>query len=314
MNRSILISALLVVGLAALDAQEPAPSNPYEGVSTPPAQDATTTATTPKAKPRAGHPVTPSQVPDQEQAPESAQVLPDAATSSASAADPDSGIVRPPEGTLTPEHPALAERPYAADPDGDIVHPRPPGPGELGEGTTLRVKLLDRLSTANSEKGEAFHSRVSTDVLSDGQILIPAGAEIDGHVVEVSSGRPGGHGTMRLRPETVILPNGTRFQLHADLSGTPGSKTKVGTEGTVRPNSRLKRDGIEYAGAVGAGAVTGAIVAGPAGALTGGLIGAGVVTVHLLVSHPQATLEPGTTLLFTLSEPLSMVQAGSIGN
>jgi hypothetical protein len=77
----------------------------------------------------------------------------------------------------------------------------------------------------------------------------------------------------------------------------------------VLPESRLKRDGIEYGGAVGAGATTGAIMAVPAGALTGGLIGAGVVTAHLLVSHPQATLESGTTLEFTLSEPLQMSPA-----
>jgi len=36
-----------------------------------------------------------------------------------------------------------------------------------------------------------------------------------------------------------------------------------------------------------------------------------VVTAHLLVSHPQATLEPGTTLEFTLSEPLQMSPAGA---
>jgi hypothetical protein len=146
-------------------------------------------------------------------------------------------------------------------------------------------------------------------VLQGDNVLIPAGTEIDGLVAEVSSGHLGGRGSMRLRPETMILPNGARYQLHADLSGTLGSRTKVGSEGAVLPDSRLKRDGIEYGGAVGAGATTGAIVAGPAGALTGGLIGAGVVTAHLLVSHPQATLEPGTTLEFTLSEPLQITPA-----
>jgi multisubunit Na+/H+ antiporter MnhB subunit len=55
--------------------------------------------------------------------------------------------------------------------------------------------------------------------------------------------------------------------------------------------------------------VTGAILGGPGGALAGGLIGAGVITVHLLVDHPQATLEDGTVLLFTLSEPLNLVPA-----
>ena len=73
------------------------------------------------------------------------------------------------------------------------------------------------------------------------------------------------------------------------------------------PISRIKRDGIEYGGAVGAGAITGAVLGGPAGALAGTIIGAGAVTAHLLVSHPQATLEPGTVLLFTLTQPLNLV-------
>jgi hypothetical protein len=51
------------------------------------------------------------------------------------------------------------------------------------------------------------------------------------------------------------------------------------------------------------------VLGGPAGALAGTIIGAGVVTAHLLVSHPQATLEPGTVLLFTLTEPLNLVAA-----
>jgi hypothetical protein len=118
---------------------------------------------------------------------------------------------------------------------------------------------------------------------------------------------------MRLRPETVILPDGRRYQLHADLTATPGAKSKVGSEGTILPASRLKRDGIEYGGAVGAGATTGVILGGPVGAVTGGLIGAGVVTAHLLISHPQATLESGTVLVLTLSEPLQMSPEGPNG-
>jgi len=114
---------------------------------------------------------------------------------------------------------------------------------------------------------------------------------------------------MLLRPETVILPDGSRFRLYAATTGTPGSRTRVGSEGTITPGSRLKKDGIEYGGAVGAGAITGAIVAGPVGALAGTLIGAGAITVHLLVDHPQATLEEGTVLLFSLTEPLNLAPA-----
>ena len=74
----------------------------------------------------------------------------------------------------------------------------------------------------------------------------------------------------------------------------------------------MRRDEIEYGGTVGAGVVTGAIVGGPVGAVTGGLIGAGAITVHLMVNHPQATLEAGAPLLFTLTEPLDMIPAENV--
>ena len=209
---------------------------------------------------------------------------------------------------------ALPDPTFAADPDGDIVHARVRRPGEILEGTTIRVRLLQRLSTVSSEKGEAFHTMVASDVMQNGRVVIPSGAEIDGQVIRVSSGHVGGHGSMRLAPETVTMPDGTRYRLHAEVTSTPGSGTRVGEEGNITPGSRLKRDGIEYGGAVGAGLVTGAILGGPAGAAAGGLIGAGVITVHLLVSHPQATLERGTNMLLTLTEPLDLVPARPSGN
>jgi hypothetical protein len=203
----------------------------------------------------------------------------------------------------------LNQRAAMDDPDGDIVHPAPPPPGTLGYGATIRVRLLDRLSTTESRDGEPFHTRVTSDVYQNDQVLIPAGSEIDGKVMHVSTGRIGGHGSMVLHPETLILPNGTQFKMYSQLSDTPGSNTRVGSEGMVAPGSRMKRDGIEYGGATGAGVITGAVVGGPVGALAGGLIGAGAVTVHLLMDHPQAKLDEGASLVFTLTEPLDLVSA-----
>jgi hypothetical protein len=210
--------------------------------------------------------------------------------------------------------PRLNQRPANYDPDGDIVHPDPLGPGQIEAGTMIRVRLLDNISTAYTVNGDSFRSRVASDVIQNGHVLIPAGAEIDGHVANVSTGSVGGHGSMNLRPETVILPDGSRFRLYARLSATPGSKTVVGREGTVEAGSRTKRDAIEYAGAAGTGAIAGAVIGGPVGALAGTLVGAGVVTVHLMVSHPQATLDIGTPVVFTLSERLTLTPVAGNGN
>jgi len=224
----------------------------------------------------------------------------------------DDGIVQVAPDTSAA--PALNQRPFASDPDGDIVHPAPLPPGTLGEGALIRVRLMDRLSTAMSQSGDEFRTRVVSDVMQDGQVLIPAGAEIDGKVATVSSGHFAGHGSMRLQPEVVILADGSRYHLFAQTTGAPGSNDRVGGEGDVTPGSRMKKVGIEYGAATGAGVVTGAIVGGPGGALAGGIIGASVITVHLLMDHPQATLDNGAVLLFTLNEPLHLVPVAQTGN
>jgi hypothetical protein len=204
----------------------------------------------------------------------------------------------------------LNTRAAIVDPDGDMVHVAPARPGELLSGATIRVRLMERLSSAQIDKGQPFHGQVASDVLQDGKVLIPAGSNIEGKVTNVSTGHFGGHGSFRLRPEAVILPDGTRYELHAYTTGTPGSKARVGDEGDINPGSRAKKDGVEYGAVVGTGAVTGAVLGGPVGALTGSLIGAGMVTTHILVDHPQATLEPGAVLLFTLTEPMNLYAPG----
>jgi hypothetical protein len=319
MHRTIPVLALLVAAAAALHAQQP---NPYQGTSNPPPDDTIETTTTPPPKPPAGKPLVapaPAQAPApaeaQAQPQDQAQPLPSSpgpAAYAPPAAGTDGDVIQ--NTAPAPAPPSLAQRAYASDPDGDIVHPMPLGPGQLGEGTLIRVKLLDRLSTTDTEKGQPFRSQVASDVFQGNSIVIPAGSEIDGRVVEVSSGHLGGHGSMRLRPDVVILPDGTRCQLRAQVTATPGSHTRVGSEGTINAGSRMHRDEIEYGTVVTGGVITGAFLGGPVGALAGGAVGAGVVTTHLLVSHPQATLEPGSVIDFTLTDTLSLTPGVVPGN
>jgi len=290
MNRPLLACAFLALACAALCAQQPSSQpGPYSGQSAPPPDDTIETSepqvAQPLPKPPAGKPM---------------NVQPAAPSNPIPATD--AGIVQPGQSSLGSR--------YTGDPDGDIVHPEPWPPGVIGEGTTIRVHLLDQLSTRDSVRGDQFRSRVASDVIEGGQVLIPTGAEIDGTVVAASHGdHLGSHGTMRLRPETVILADGSRFRLQAYVAGTAGAHARVDREGTIGAETRIKRDGIEMGAGVGAGAITGAILGGPAGALAGTIIGAGTVTTHLLMSHPQATLEPGTVLFFTLTQPLNLVSA-----
>ncbi len=318
MNRPLLVLALFAAATAALVAQEASPSSPYAGVSTPPPDDTIITdAQEAPAKPPAGHPL---EAQPAAQTPQTMGVQPAAMTPTqpapaygAMVTGTDDGIVQVAPSTPGTVRPALSNRPYVPDPDGDIVHLQPLGPGELREGTMIRVRLLNGLSSTMTQQGEPFRSRVATDVIEGGVVVIPAGAEISGRVVDVSAGHFAGHGTMLLKPDTVTLANGESFTLHAMVMGAPGTHTRVSGEGEIGPDSRKKRAGIEYGGAVGAGVIAGAYLGGPVGALAGGVVGAAVVTTHLLVSHPQARLEEGDVLMLTLTEQTRLVPAGARG-
>jgi hypothetical protein len=333
MKRTFFVCALLAAATAAMGAQQASQPSTYEGTSSPPPDDTISTPapeTMPDAKPSPSHPMVtqPAAPPGQRSLDGSLYTVPSdqgpaneappasrapAYEATANLADgTDDGIVQvAPDASARP---GLNERMAASDPDGDIVHPAPLPPGTLGEGAVIRVRLMDGLSSSMNQSGDPFRTRVVSDVMQDGRVLIPAGAEIDGKIDSISSGHFAGHGSMRLQPEFVILADGSRFHLYAQTTGAPGSNDRVGGEGDVSPGSRLKKAGIEYGAATGAGVITGAIVGGPGGALAGGIIGASVITVHLLVDHPQATLDNGAVLLFTLNEPLHLVPAAQTGN
>lgn len=307
MKRTIFLCALPLACAAAMAGQQ---SNPYEGTSNPPPDDTITTPVPQAApKPSPAHRVT-AQPASAAQAQADAAPQPTSVDPNANYPAPgdldgtDGGIVQvaPEAGT----QPGLNQRAAMADPDGDIVHPAPLPPGTLREGATIRARLLERLSTAYNQDGDAFRAKVASDVFQGNDVLIPVGAEIDGKIVHVSTGHLGGHGSMVLRPERVVLPDGSKFRLYAQVTGAPGARAHIGDEGAVTPGSRLKKDSIEYGGGAGVGAVAGASLGGPAGALAGTIVGASAVTVHLLMDHPQATLETGTVLLFTLTERLHL--------
>ena len=325
MKRSAFVCAFLALAAGVAVAQQ---SDPYQGVSHPPADD--TIVATPDvktAKPPAGHPyvaaqATPVQTRQAQQGPAQAVALPTPTQPPSNYADrvdgTDAGIVQVAGQTtqMTAAQPALAQRQwnYRDDPDGGIVHPPALGPGEMASGTMIRVRLLNDLSSSFSKAGEPFRARVASDVLAGGQVVIPAGAEIDGRVTEVSRGHFGGSGSMRLQPERVTLPDGSSYQLHAMVSSTPSTPNRVQGEGEIIPDPGIKRAGIEYGGAIGAGAVTGAYLGGPVGALVGGLVGAGAVTTHLLVSHPQVHLDEGSYMTLMLTHRMHLVAENQTGS
>jgi len=299
-------STLLLV--PASFAQQAAQS-PNQGVSNPPADDAIVVSQdepTPAAtaKPSPSVPATPAA---------SVPAAGSPATSPAASPvnNPDYGIVTSvspaSENASAPASGATLEtRPY--NPDADIVGYVPSPGNELAEGTNIRARLMETLSTKETNAGTAFKAQVATDVYKNGRIIIPAGSELRGRVVSVTQGHHfGSAATLRLRPDVIILPDGTAYHLYGQVVESKAPNTRTDNEGGIQPSSHLKKDAIEYGAGAGTGAIVGAKIAGVHGAVIGSLVGAGVITVHMLRQHPEiAEVPKGSIVTFSLTEPMGL--------
>lgn len=200
------------------------------------------------------------------------------------------------------------------DPDDGIVTYVPSKQGEIHEGTLMRVKLREELSTLTTQPGTKFTAEVTEPMMRDGQVVVPVGSIVEGRVTWVRGGkRIGGSAAIHMEPRTVTLPDGTQYVLRARVIDTNSwENTKVDEEGTITRSENTKRNLGVMGLTTGGGAAAGAMIGGPAGALVGAGVGAGVTTVLWLKQDRQAVLPKDLELTFSLTEPMSVTPASAV--
>ena len=133
----------------------------------------------------------------------------------------------------------------------------------------LRIRLDDTLTTADSQVGDPF----SATVVDEG---VYQGARVYGHIAEIEiSGRFKGRSSMMLRFDRLVMPDGRRAPISAEIVELyrANSNEKVDVEGAVQSGGRGRKN-IEHTGfGAGAGAVLGGIFGGGKGAAIGSVIG-----------------------------------------
>jgi hypothetical protein len=292
---SLATVATLILSTPFLLAQ--AKPSPYEGVSQPPANDAiTTTAQAPAAAPATAAPTT---APTQSAAPAPAPAVKN---------NPDAGIVEtaPAAGQLQPRNTeALTD-----NTDAGIVTTVPSPANALPEGTIFRVRVLDDIDAASSKTGTPFRAQLTQDILRNGKVVVPVGSALHGRVIYATAGNHlNGGSVLHLRPDEFVLPDGTRYHLHAEVIDTIGSNTKTKGEGNIVADQHGKRTVAELGMGAGSGAILGAVVGGGVGAVVGTAVGAGVVTAHWLLTNWSANLPAQSTLVLSLTDPMSLTPA-----
>ena len=290
----------LSTALFALAAAAPAMAQ-ATGVSNPPPAIIETTPDDAPApvlhpKPSAATPAQPaaqSQSQSQYQ-PQPAPVVHSYSSASAPMSDPDGVIVTTPPS------------PHVEDYDAGVVTDVPSRSNEVPPGTLLRTRIHETISTVNTPLYTPFTAEVVAPMEREGRVIIPIGSVVHGRITQIRGGhRISGAAAIHLLPESVTLPDGTIYTLHAQVADTDQyNVSRVDEEGTVirrdHPLSTLAAMSMTTGGAAAAGAVLG----GGVGAVVGAGIGAGVSTVWWLKQDRQEEIPQDTAIIFTLVGPM----------
>jgi hypothetical protein len=196
---------------------------------------------------------------------------------------------------------------YTADSDEEgIVHPVSSAANVLPEGTLLRVKLSQEISTRGSEPNVRFSAFISSPLMKFGRVAVPAGSVLTGRITELNSGHHIGKAAgIHLQPEFITLPGGARYKVEGQVIDLfADHRTHVSHEGTIIGNDSTPGTATAVGVATGTGAVAGAVLGAGVGALVGAGIGAGVSGAVWANQETSSTLRAGTEIVFSLNRPM----------
>jgi hypothetical protein len=206
----------------------------------------------------------------------------------------------------------LAARDHADD---GIVTVFPGSATELTEGTLLKVRLNETISTLTTHPGARFTAQLVDPIEREGKVLFPAGSTLTGHVTALHGGRRvGGAAAIHLEPESITLPDGMIYHLSAQVIDLePFRSAHVTSEGTIVHNDHNKGKVAALALTTGSAAAAGGVIGGVPGAAIGAGIGAGVGVIWWLKQDQQQILDQGTRVVFSLNRTLNLLPGNSTG-
>jgi hypothetical protein len=162
----------------------------------------------------------------------------------------------------------------------------------------LRIRLDDTLTSTDSQVGDPF----SATVVEKGEYQ---GARVYGHIAQIDmSGKIKGHTSMVLRFDRLVMPDGRRAPIHAEileLYHAPSGE-KVDVEGAIESGGRGRKTIEHTVIGAGAGALLGGIFGGGKGAGIGSIVGgAGGLGTTAFHGRQKITLNSGQEMLIRIT-------------
>jgi len=194
--------------------------------------------------------------------------------------------------------PMEAPAPAPAPAPVPVTPPPPPPPVKvtIPAGTGLAVRLDSGLDSETNQLGQTFTATLNSALTVNGDVAIPAGSEVQGHIADLkSAGKFAGQSLLVLQLDSV-RSGGQTYNISTDQFKKEGS-------------SRGKNTAEKVGAGAGIGALIGALAGGGKGAAIGAAAGGGLGGgVQAVTKGQQIKLPAETVLNFTLQAPVTVVQ------
>ena len=173
-------------------------------------------------------------------------------------------------------------------------------PLQVPQWTSLRIRMDDTLTSRDSFEGDPF----SATVVDEGAYQ---GARVYGTILTIDqSGRYRGHTTMILGFNRLVMPDGRRAAISAEivkLYHAPSGEF-VDVEGAIESGGRGKKTFLHTGIGAGAGALLGGIFGGGEGAGIGAVIGGvGGLGTTAFTGPQDIRLDRGIEMLIRITSP-----------
>jgi BON domain len=194
-----------------------------------------------------------------------------------------------------------ADQPSPSAPDPAPQAPStPPPPPQLASvtvpsGTAIVVRLIDTIDSSTAQAGDKFHATLDAPIAIDGDVVVPAHYDVEGHVVNAqASGKFAGQALLVLQLDRIKVGDRT-YDIQTD-------------QFSQKTNSRGKNTAEKVGAGAVAGAILGGIFGGGKGAAIGSAAGAGAGGgVQAASKKPDIKLSSEKVLNFTLQAPVTLV-------
>src|ERR1700674_5535374 len=107
--------------------------------------------------------------------------------------------------------------------------PPPPRKVTVPSGTSMAIRLLDPIDSEKAQPGQTFRATLDAPLPSDGEVAVPSGYDVKGHIVDVkSAGKFAGQSLLVVQLDSISV-GGKLYGIEADPYRREGKNRSTNT-------------------------------------------------------------------------------------